>query len=82
MFFDLKNTILKSSDEFKAKQNGKTTKIAREGNKIYVYKEKYYEKKAGKYAFERKDKLWLQNGHYHDAYFGTAFDCGHWCVVF
>lgn len=18
----------------------------------------------------------------HDAYFGTAFDCGHWCVVF
>ena len=35
-------------------------KIIRGRNKIYVYKEKYYERKAGKYAIERKDKLWLQ----------------------
>ena len=24
----------------------------------------------------------INYGYYHDAYFGTAFDCGHWCVVF
>ena len=57
-------------------------KIIRGENKIYVYKEKYYERKAGKYALERKDKLWLQNGHYYDAGFRIAFGCGHRCVIF
>ena len=57
-------------------------KIIRGENKIYVYKEKYYERKAGKYAIERKDKLWLQKSHHYDVGFWAVFYNSYRCVIF
>ena len=56
-------------------------KIIRGRNKIYVYKEKYYERKAGKYAIERKDKLWLQKSYHYDADIRAVFYNSYRCVI-
>ena len=44
---------------------------------IYVVTKEYNEKQIGKYAFEGKDKLWLQKSHYYDVDFGAVFYRGH-----
>ena len=45
-------------------------------------KDKYDEKEIRRYAFEGKDKLWLQKSHHYDVGFWAVFYNSYRCVIF
>ena len=48
---------------------------------IYDTTYKYDEKEIGRYAFEGKDKLWLQKSYHYDADIRAVFYNSYRCVI-